>query len=50
MWITYKLIGKTRWVRPEEMDFVSGLAEVEADSYEEPPPKNVVEKVWRAIM
>lgn len=28
------------------MDFVSGLKEVEADTYEEPPPRNTVERFW----
>lgn len=50
LWIGYKVIAKTKFVRPDEMDFVSGLAEVEADSYDEPPPRNVVEKIWQWIM
>jgi hypothetical protein len=28
------------------MDFYTGLAEIEADTYEEPPPKNKVEAFW----
>jgi len=40
----------SHFIRPDEMDFVSGLEEIEATSYDEPPPRNMVEKVWRAIM
>ena len=44
-------VGSRFWkrcslVKAEEMDFVSGLAEIEADCYDEPPPRNWVEKVW----
>jgi len=41
---------KTRPVAPEDMDFVSGLKEIEADTYDEPPPKNWVEKFWGWLM
>lgn len=37
-------------VKPQDMDFVSGIAEIEADSYDEPPPKNRVEKFWQWLM
>ena len=33
-------------VKPEEMDFVTGLEEVEAVTYDEPPPRNWVERFW----
>ena len=44
-------VGARLWtrqglVKPEDMDFKTGLAEVEAASYDEPPPRNWVEKVW----
>ena len=44
-------IGAWLWtrqgfIRPEDMDFKTGLEEVEAASYDEPPPRNWVEKVW----
>lgn len=44
-------IGSYLWHRegfrkPEDMDFKTGLAEVEAASYDEPPPRNWVERVW----
>ncbi|ODO10069.1 hypothetical protein I350_02295 [Cryptococcus amylolentus CBS 6273] len=50
LWIGYKLIKKTHFVRASEMDFLTGLAEIEAECYEEAPPKNWVEKVWSSIM
>ncbi|WWC70607.1 uncharacterized protein I206_104558 [Kwoniella pini CBS 10737] len=50
LWIGFKLIKKTRFVRAEEMDFVSGLDVVEAESYEEEPPKTIGGKIWSAIM
>ncbi|KAK1223783.1 hypothetical protein PQX77_013307 [Marasmius sp. AFHP31] len=45
-----KFARKTKIVRIEAMDFVTGLDEVEADSFEEPPPKNKFEAFWRWLM
>ena len=28
------------------MDFITGLKEIEADTYDEPPPRNWVERFW----
>lgn len=44
-------IGSRIWYRctpvaPVDMDFITGIKEVEAASYDEPPPKNTVEKFW----
>ncbi|KAK7044143.1 hypothetical protein VNI00_007860 [Paramarasmius palmivorus] len=50
MFIGCKVYRKTRFVRVEEMDFVSGVEEVVRDSYEEPPPRNAVERVWAWLM
>lgn len=50
MWVGYKLIKRTKWLKPSEMDFFSGLEEIEADCYEEPAPKNLWEKVWAKIV
>ena len=36
-------------VRPKsgsEMDFVTGLKEIEAVTYDDPPPRNWVERFW----
>ena len=35
-----------RPLRPMEMDYVSNIKEVEDDSYDEPPPKNWMERFW----
>jgi len=32
------------------MDFHSGLAEIEADTYDEPPPKNKWEAFWKWLV
>ncbi|KAF8585847.1 amino acid permease [Ramaria rubella] len=37
-------------IAPENMDFVSGLAEIEAEIYDEPPPRNFVERFWSWLM
>ena len=41
---------KSRFVKVEEMDFVTGLDEVIAETYDEPPPKNIWEKFWLWIV
>ena len=43
-------VMKSKFVRAEDMDFVTGLDEVIADSYDEPPPKNFWEKFWQWIV
>ena len=37
---------RSHFVRPLDMDFVTDVAEVEAASYDEPPQRNWVERVW----
>lgn len=44
------VIYRAPMVKAADMDFVSGIAEVEADSYDEPPPKNGVQKFWQWLM
>ena len=44
-------VGSRFWYRcspvpPMEMDFQTGLKEVEAATYDEPPPRNTMEKFW----
>ncbi|KAJ6510147.1 amino acid permease, partial [Mycena vitilis] len=34
------------WVSPEKMDFVTNIAEIEADTYDDPPPRNKFEAFW----
>ena len=43
-------VMKSRFVKVEDMDFVTGLDEVIADTYDEPPPKNIWEKFWQWIV
>lgn len=43
-------VMKSSFVKVEDMDFVTGLDEVIADSYDEPPPKNIWEKFWLWIV
>lgn len=46
LYIGSYLWTRTPFIKPEDMDFKSGLAEVEAASYDEPPPRNWVERIW----
>ena len=46
MYVGARFWRRSRLVAPEDMDFQSGLAEVEAASYDEPPPRNWVERFW----
>ena len=39
-------VMKSRFVKAQDMDFITGLDEVIADTYDEPPPKNLWEKFW----
>ncbi|KAJ7283503.1 amino acid permease [Mycena rebaudengoi] len=39
-----------QWKKPKQMDFVTNIAEIEADSYDDPPPRNRVEKFWAWLM
>ncbi|KAF8334137.1 amino acid permease [Cantharellus anzutake] len=41
---------KETMIAPGDMDFYSGLAEIEADSYDEPPPANWIERFWSWLM
>nr|VWO96679.1 Amino acid permease family protein [Ganoderma boninense] len=50
LYIGAKLYFRTPMVKPEDMDFVSGLKEIEADTYDEPPPRNWVERFWGWLM
>lgn len=43
-------VMKSKFVKIDEMDFVTGLDEVLADTYDEPPPKNLWEKFWQWIV
>jgi len=36
--------------KPLEMDFLTNIDEIEADTYDEPPPKNAGEAFWQWLM
>ncbi|EPS97222.1 hypothetical protein FOMPIDRAFT_1032088 [Fomitopsis schrenkii] len=50
LYIARRLWRRVRLVRPEDMDFKTGLEEVLAASYDEPPPRNWVERIWTTVM
>jgi amino acid transporter len=41
-----KFLNTTPFVKPLKMDFVGGLAEIDAESTDERPPRNAWEKFW----
>jgi amino acid transporter len=41
---------RSRPVSASEMDFFTGIAEIEANTYDEPKPKNRVEAVWQWLV
>jgi len=48
-------IGAKFWYRqpvkkPLEMDFVTNIKEIEADTYDEPPPRNKAEAFWQWLV
>ena len=43
-------VMKSKFVRVEDMDFISGVDEVIAETYDELPPKNIWEKFWLWIV
>ncbi|KII83780.1 hypothetical protein PLICRDRAFT_46961 [Plicaturopsis crispa FD-325 SS-3] len=50
LYVGAKFVTKTPMKKPSEMDFTSGLAEIEADCYEEPAPRNKMEAFWAWLM
>jgi yeast amino acid transporter len=44
------LYKRTALVSASDMDFHSGLAEIEAETYDEPPPKNRWEAFWQWLV
>jgi amino acid transporter len=41
---------KTGWIAPENMDFTTGLEEIEAATYDEPAPRNKAEAIWQWLV
>ncbi|OCH89957.1 amino acid permease [Obba rivulosa] len=50
LYIAWKLKTRAPIVRLEDMDFLTGLKEVEADSYDEPVPTSFMGKFWAWLM
>ncbi|EKM54879.1 uncharacterized protein PHACADRAFT_259046 [Phanerochaete carnosa HHB-10118-sp] len=50
LYIGARIWRRTSFIPASEMDFQSGLAEIEAACYDEPPPRNWVEKAWNWLM
>ncbi|TRM61471.1 amino acid permease/ SLC12A domain-containing protein [Schizophyllum amplum] len=50
LYIGSKLYYRKPWVKASEMDFVSDIAEIEADCQDEPPPRNKFEAFWQWLM
>ncbi|CAO1616661.1 unnamed protein product [Parajaminaea phylloscopi] len=45
-WIYY---GKGSIIKPRDIDFVTGLQEIMDAEYDEPPPRNFIERVWKIL-
>ena len=43
-------VMKSKPIKTEDMDFITGVDEVIAETYDEPPPKNIWEKFWLWIV
>ena len=50
LYIISRFVTGVGLIKPADMDFKTGLAEIEANSYDEPPPRNMAEKIWNKIM
>ena len=50
LYIGSSLYYRTPTVAPEDMDFVSDIAQIEADETPEDPPKNKAEAFWRWLV
>ncbi|KAJ7499235.1 amino acid permease [Mycena latifolia] len=46
----YKKGAAWGWKAYEDLDYVTDIAEIEADTYDEPPPKNKLEAFWAWLM
>ncbi|PBK95566.1 amino acid permease [Armillaria gallica] len=50
MYLGAKYYYKQPVVRSKDMDFVTNIDEIEADTYDEPPPKNKIEAFWQWLV
>jgi len=42
-----RLVG---WKKAEDLDFVTDISEIEAETFDDPPPKNKLEAFWAWLM
>lgn len=50
LYIGARFWKRSRPVSASEMDFYTGIAEIESNTYDEPPPKNRVEAFWQWLV
>ncbi|KAH8999013.1 amino acid permease/ SLC12A domain-containing protein [Lactarius hatsudake] len=50
LYVSAKLWTRVPVVKASEMDFYTGLVEIEANTYDEPPPRNKLEAFWRWLV
>jgi yeast amino acid transporter len=47
LYSTMRIVTRIPMIKPGDMDFKSGLAEIEAATYDEPPPRNAMERFFQ---
>ncbi|KAK0505875.1 amino acid permease [Armillaria luteobubalina] len=50
LYLGAKFYYKVPIVKPKDMDFVTNIAEIEAETYDEPAPRNKLEAFWQWLM
>jgi amino acid transporter len=50
LYIGAKLWKRTPLLSASEMDFYSDIAQIEADTYDDPPPKNKWDAFWQWLV
>ncbi|KAG6901843.1 hypothetical protein C0995_007229 [Termitomyces sp. Mi166 len=50
LYITARFYIRKPMVNPGDMDFVTNIAEIEAETYDDPPPRNKLEAFWQWLM
>jgi amino acid transporter len=45
LFVGWKVIKRTHWWRPDEMDFVTGIPSVEETEHPDPPPETLLGKI-----
>jgi yeast amino acid transporter len=50
LFIAGTLVMKSRFIKSEDMDFDSGIVEIEAETYKEPEPRNLWEAIWAKLV